>query len=172
MAGLIKSGRDSALSATERSLFWHTMHNWIKFFASTIESIQEPLTTILAASGCREGWIQGELFRAGRPFDVRVNEYALGGRRTADVSSGEVPDMLAEIKIVGANYYPKMQGYIESDVERMREVSTPGTQCFLILIIPRSVVKTKLGEYLHACSFSSECFEREWPGFKLRIWKF
>ena len=148
------------------------MHDWLNFFASTIEAVQEPLSIILTASGCREGWLQGELYRAGRQYDLRVNEHALGGRQTADLSCGETPDMLAEIKIVGADYFPKMQGYIESDVARMRGVNTAGTQRFMILVIPRSDAKTKLGEYLHACSFSSQCFERDWPDFKLRIWQF
>jgi hypothetical protein len=148
------------------------MPDWLRFFSSTIEAIREPLSVILNASGCREGWLQGEMFRAGRAFDLRVNEYALGGRQTADVSCGDLPDMLAEIKIVGANYFPKMQGFIESDVGRMRAVSTPGTERFMILIIPRSEAKTKLGEYLHSCSFSPHCLERDLPSFRLRIWKF
>lgn len=156
----------------EYNLSARSIPDWIAFFVNTIEAIQDPLSVILHASGCREGWLQGELFRAGRQYGVRVNEYGLGKRQTADVSCGEAPDMLAEIKIVGADYFPKMQGFIESDVERMRAVSTPGTQRFMILIIPRSEAKTKLGEYLHSCSFSADCVEREWPGFRLRIWKF
>jgi hypothetical protein len=104
--------------------------------------------------------------------DLRVNEHNLGGRQTADVSRGDGPAMLAEIKIVGGDYFPKMQSYIESDVERMRSVRTPGTERYMILIIPKCEAKTKLGEYLHSCSFSAECVEREWPGFRLRIWRF
>jgi hypothetical protein len=149
-----------------------TMPNWLRFFADTIERIQEPLSIVLGASGCREGWLQGELFRAGREHDLRVNEFSLGNRQTADVSCGDAPEMLAEIKICGAGYYPKMQGYIESDVARMRAVSTPGTRRYMILIIPRSDAKSKLGEYLHSCSFSPQCIEREFPGFHLRMWEF
>ena len=148
------------------------MTDWLHFFVQAIESIHEPLSVVLRASGCREGWLQGELFRAGRAYDLRVNEYSLGGRQTADLSCGEGPAMLAEIKIVGADYYPKMQGYIESDVERMRAVTTAGTERYMILIIPACETKTKLGDYLHSCSFSDTCVEREWPGFRLRIWRF
>src|SRR5262245_25875511 len=121
------------------------MPDWMTFFADTIAALHEPLSVVLQASGCREGWLQGELFRAGRRYDLRVNEYGLGGRQTADVSCGEAPDMLAELKIVGADYFPKMQGYIESDVARMKAVSTSGTQRYMILVIPRSEAKTKLG---------------------------
>jgi hypothetical protein len=148
------------------------MIDWLTFFVQTIDAVHEPFSVILTASGCREGWLQGELFRAGRRHDLRVNEYKLGDRQTADLSCGEGSAMLAEIKIVGADYYHKMQGYIESDVERMRSVSSSGTERYMILIIPKCEAKTKLGEYLHSCSFSAECVEREWPGFRLRIWRF
>src|SRR5580693_5967018 len=131
------------------------MIDWLKFFIETLESIHDQLAVVLMASGCREGWLQGELFRAGREHNLRVNEYDLGDRQTADVSCGDGPDMLAEIKIVGADYFPKMQGHIESDVERMRSFSNAMTQRYMILIIPNCDAETKLGKYLHSCSFST-----------------
>ena len=148
------------------------MCDWLNFFVSTIESIREPLSIILKASGCREGWLQGELFRAGRQYNLRVNEYSLGSRQTADMSCGAGPEMLAEVKIAGADYSLKMKRHIESDVARMRAVSTLHTERFMILVIPGSNEKTTLGDYLHSCSFSANCLEREWPAFRLRIWKF
>lgn len=147
------------------------MTDWLAFFVQAIEAVHEPLSVVLTASGCREGWLQGELFRAGRQYNLRVNEYALGGRQTADISCGDGPEMLAEIKIVGADYFPKMQGFVESDVERMRAVSTAGTRRYMILSVPPSQTKTKLGDYLDTCTFSSKCIEREWPGFRLRVWE-
>jgi hypothetical protein len=146
--------------------------DWLKFFVKTIGDIKNPLSVVLSASGCREGWLQGEIFRAGRKYDLRVNEFRLGKRQTADISCGKGPSMLAEIKIVGANYLPKMQGYVESDAARMRAVSTAGTERFMILIIPDSDASTKLGKYLHSCSFSAVCVEHIWPVFRSRIWKF
>src|SRR5690349_2094007 len=112
------------------------MTDWLTFFVNTIEAIREPLSVVLTASGCREGWLQGELFRAGREYDLRVNEHNLGGRQTVDVSYGEGPAMLAEIKSIGANHQQKMQGYLELDVGRMRSVSTTCTERYMILIIP------------------------------------
>jgi hypothetical protein len=149
-----------------------SMQDWFKFFEDSIEAVHEHFAVILKAAGCREGWLQGELFRAGRKFDLRVNEFSLGNRQTADVSCGDLPEMLAEIKIVGADYFAKMRAYIEADVERMRSVSTMGTQRFMILIIPDCKANTALGKYLHSCKFSSHCAERTWPGFRLRMWKF
>ena len=148
------------------------MPDWLKFFDKTIERLQEPFAMVLLASGCREAWLQAELFRAGRDFDLRVNEYRLGKRMTADLSHGHPVDMLAEIKIVGANYQSKMRWQIESDVERMKAFSSPGTERFMILVIPRSEKRNRLHDFLHSCSFSDRCIEREWPAFKLRVWQF
>jgi hypothetical protein len=94
--------------AIRRAASW-IAPDWIRFFTDTIDAIHEPLAVVLTASGCREGWLQGELYRAGRAYDVRVNEYSLGSRQTADLSCGDAPDMLAELKIVGADYFPKMR---------------------------------------------------------------
>ena len=120
---------------------------------------------------CREGWLQGELFRAGRDLDLRVNEYSLGKGAKIDVSAGGDPPMVAEIKIVGADYQPKMRGYIEADVERLRSVDDPGIERFMILIIPRSDARGVLSDYLEGCSFSADCIEREYEAFAVRIWR-
>jgi hypothetical protein len=145
--------------------------DWLDFFVKTVDEIHGRLSVVLTASGCREGWLQAEFYLAGRQYNLRVNERNLGARQTADMSCGDGPDMLAEIKIVGAHCFPKMQGFVESDVERMRAVNTPCTSRYLILIVPRSTAKTKLGDYLHTCSFSSKCVERDWPEFRLRVWE-
>lgn len=147
------------------------MNDWLNFFADSIAAIHDPLSVILGASGCREKWLHGELFRAGRQYDLRVDEYNLGNSNKADLSCALRPAMIAEIKIVGADYLSKMQAAIESDVQRMREVGNPDVERYMILIVPRSDAKTPLGAYLESCSFSSTCVEREFPGFRLRIWR-
>lgn len=148
------------------------MVDWLTFFTELIAAIHQPLAVVLGASGCREGWLQAEVFRAGRQYDVRVNEYSLGNRKTADLSCDTEPKMLAEIKIVGADYFAKMQYAIEADADRMRQVSTAGTERYMILVVPQSDAKTVLGTYVDSCSLSSTCVERQFPGFRLRIWRF
>ena len=145
--------------------------DWMSFFVETIKAIREPLATVLGAASCREGWLQGELFRAGRDVDLRVNEFNLGRSAKADVSAEGDPPMVAEIKIVGADYQPKMRHYIEADVERLRIVEDPTIERYMILIIPHSEATGVLAEYLDGCSFSDECFERGFDSFRLRIWK-
>jgi len=147
------------------------MIDWLRFFEDSIAVIHDQLAAILGASGCREGWLQGELFRAGHQYHLRVNEYSLGYRQKTDLSCSAKPAMIAEIKIVGADYSPKMEQAIEADVKRLRQVNAADTERYMILIIPKCNEKNKLGYYLDTCSFSSTCFERDFPAFRLRIWR-
>ena len=144
-----------------------TMVNWPNFISEAIAAVQEPLALVLQASGCREGWPQGELFRAGQQHSLRVNEHHLGKNCKADLSA---PGMVAEIKIVGADYESKMCRYIEDDVARMRGAGAE-LERYMILIVPRSEEKTRLGAYLDTCQFSPTCLEREFPRFRLKIWR-
>ena len=147
--------------------------------AAILRGIQKPQEQPQAAREWRQWRLrktQGELFRAGRKqsLDLRVNEHGLGDRKRADLSCGDPPTMLAEIKIVGSWYFPKMQFAIESDVERMRRASAPDAERYMILVIPEwpeTDGKTALGRYLDTCKFSDKCTERRWAGFHLKIWR-
>ena len=57
------------------------MPDWLKFFDKTIAEIHNELTIVLSAPGCREGWLQGEFFRAGRDYDLKVNTYPFAAHR-------------------------------------------------------------------------------------------
>jgi len=134
-----------------------TTFDWMNFFVSSIDAIHERLAVVVTATGCREGWLQGELFLAGRRYDLRVNECQLGNHRKADLSCGNPVKMIAEIKIVSGGFFPKMRYAIDVDVERMREVTIPDAERYMILVIPQYDIKTTLGDYLDSCSFSSTC---------------
>jgi hypothetical protein len=112
------------------------------------------------------------LFRAGRQYDLKVNPFRLAPRKTADLWCEAAPEMIAEIKIIGADYYAKMRYAIESDVERMQDATDRSMERYMILIVPRSNVRSALGDYLRTCSFSPTSIDRDFPGFRLRIWKF
>ena len=83
---------------------------WIDLFEQVFDSISEPLSVVLNAARCREGWLQGEFYRhlIERDKDFRVNEYKipLGGK--ADLCGKKPSRMVAEIKVYGVwNYYQK-----------------------------------------------------------------
>ncbi|MBC8107751.1 MAG: hypothetical protein H7Z14_14255 [Anaerolineae bacterium] len=59
------------------------MTNWLHFFERTIDAIKKPLSIVLESSGCRQGWLQGEFFRAGRKYGVSTDEHPLGGEADA-----------------------------------------------------------------------------------------
>jgi len=146
--------------------------DWMGFFADAVDKIHKDLAEVVVnAAGCREGWLQGELFLAGRERGLRVNECAIGHRKKADLSFGDPPTMVAEIKIIGAGYFPKQQYALEEDVNRMRRFAGRNAERYMILVIPSSDLKTRLGTYLNDCTFSRRKIDRSWDGFRLRIWK-
>lgn len=68
---------------------------------------EEALGHVLEASGCREGWLHGELHREFRRVPgFAINHHRLFDGQTADlVVEGA---MIGELKILGARYQPKV----------------------------------------------------------------
>jgi hypothetical protein len=148
------------------------MPDWLRFFDQTLAQIHRELAVVLDAPGCREGWLQGEFFRAGRKYDLAVNTYPFGKRAKADLSAGDPVKMVAEIKIVASWYQPKQRYAVEADVSRLKAIKRKGVERFMILIVPGATDATRtLGRWLTTCSFSDSCRERGWPEFRVRIWK-
>ena len=148
------------------------MHTWTSFLIEFFDNIQDALSEVLNASGCREGWLQGEFFRYGAERDLRVNEYSLGGQKRADLYCPKEPRMIAEIKIIGADYQAKMRDALDEDVDRLKRVVDSGLEKYMILIIPESEVRSSgLGKHLNNARYSPECFEKSYPAFKVRIWR-
>jgi hypothetical protein len=152
--------------------------NWMRFFVNSIDAIKSDLAYVASnASGCREGWLQGELFLAAKRngYNLRLNEHPLGGRGKADLSWGDPARMIAEIKIVGANFQAKMRHAIDADVKRLREVRTRGIERYMILIIPDSEKNGKkigkLKNYLDSWPVDGECrtIPSKGKGFCLKI---
>ena len=71
------------------------------------EEIQSPLSFVLNADGCREGWIQGELFRHFRPTDpsFNVNCSHASKRIKHDMVCGTPVALVAELKVYGLRGY-------------------------------------------------------------------
>jgi hypothetical protein len=104
--------------------------NWIDHFKLAFDAIQGPLSSVFDAESCREGWLQGELYRRLVAHDkqFRVNHYVLpapdGSKRPKADLYGENPArMVAEMKILGTfGYYQKnidgnsnINAYLPSD---------------------------------------------------------
>ncbi len=84
-----------------------TRDAWVNRFQEAFHAIEKRLSEVLGAAGCREGWLQGELYRFFRKTDdgFRVNEYRLSGRQKADLYGSRPTEMIAEIKIYGTSSY-------------------------------------------------------------------
>ena len=79
--------------------------------------------------------------------------------------------MVAEVKVLGADYYGKMRFALDSDVERLTAIEDAGLERYMVLVIPNSEVKSSLGDYLSGVTYSPHCVERQYPEFKLRLWR-
>ncbi len=82
---------------------------WIDLIEQVFDSIREPLSIVLNATGCREGWLQGEFYRhlIERDKDFRVNEYKIPPGGKADLNGKKPSPMVGEIKIYGVYGYQK-----------------------------------------------------------------
>lgn len=146
------------------------MVDWLNFFTESIAAIHEPPAVVLGASGCREGWLQAEIFPAGRRYDVRVNEFGLGNRKAADRPCDAEPKMLAAMKIVGADYSAKTQCAIEAGANR----SAPGEHCENRALYNRGRPAVGCQDrpwHVPELLFFilPDCVERQFPRFRLRI---
>lgn len=139
----------------------------LDFFDYSAESIG----VVVNAWGCREGWLQGEMYRAGWRRGLQVNNYPLGGNKKADLCCLESPRMVAEVKVLGADYQGKMRYALDADVERLTAIPDSDLERYMVLVIPKCEVRSSLGDYLDSVCFAPRCVEREYPKFRLRLWR-
>jgi hypothetical protein len=93
---------------------------WPDLFLDFFRSISPHLTVVLNASGCREGWIQGELYRHFWTPQNRllVNCSYSSNRVKHDIYCEQPTEMVAELKVYGyAEYYNKNL-YGKSNIKR------------------------------------------------------
>jgi hypothetical protein len=104
------------------------------------------LKGIANARGCREGWVQGELFLAA--LDQRKSMQTNATPKKYDLwCEQDGHRMCAEIKFCGDDYSPKMKNLVLADAEKIRKA--PSThERFLILIIDIQKKQTDLGKWL------------------------
>ena len=81
--------------------------SWVERLRAFFQEIEAPLSVILNAEGCREGWIQGELFRHFRPTDpsFNVNCSHASKRIKHDIVNGKPVALVAELKVYGLRGY-------------------------------------------------------------------
>jgi len=135
---------------------------WEQFFLDFFDSSAKSIGIVVDACGCREGWLQGELYRSGWRRGLETNKYSLGDYKKADLSCEKAPKMVAEVKIIGADHQGKMRYALDSDVKRLKAIKDPELERYLVLVIPKCENASPLGEYLRTCCYSSDCVEREY----------
>lgn len=86
------------------SLLTKNEMNWIEYFNDFFAKLAGKISEILDAAGCRERWIQGELYLADRDLSIKTD----AKRQRFDVFCESQP-MIGEIKICGGDYSTKME---------------------------------------------------------------
>lgn len=109
--------------------------DWAKFFLSFFDKNKSSIGIVMYAEGCREGWLQGELFRFSEDQDFVVNSFKLTKLCGKLDLYGELPfigakpqKMVAEIKIISPSFESKnidgnhnIEKYIASDIVKITE---------------------------------------------------
>lgn len=94
---------------------------WANQFRQFFLKRGDDIATVMRVSGCREGWLQGELYRAFHHQKLALNSYPLGRRRTADFCCAEPHrKMVGELKIIAADHQSKM--FFGSRGGRLRKI--------------------------------------------------
>ncbi len=79
--------------------------------------------------------------------------------------------MVAEIKICGGDYQPKMKGLIEADVRKL-ESDPQNREKYMILVVDTRGADTPLREWLMTCKFGDDPPSQiQSTNFVARIWK-
>jgi len=84
--------------------------NWPHELADFVRRVEGPLSVVLNADGCREGWLQAELYRYFHPVQpaFRVNQSLSDGRVKHDLVCLGPSPMVGELKVYGqSGYYQK-----------------------------------------------------------------
>jgi len=121
--------------------------DWLTYFKDFFSQHMAKLEVVLNAAGCREGWLQGEFFVDGQELQIKTNATP----KKFDLLCSS-PPMIAEIKICGGDYAPKMRGYIQEDAEKLACVSG-SYERFLLLVVDNRHPDTELGRWLTTCDF-------------------
>ena len=139
---------------------------WMTFFEDFFHVDQESMARILSADGCRECWLQGQIFLFCNDGTIQTNSM----REKYDLC-GENPPMICEIKICGGDYQSKMKRFIQDDIDKLRKAKHE-CEKFMILLVDNRHPNTSLGKWLNEYQIeNSEYTEVAAHHFKARIWK-
>lgn len=112
----------------------------MKTFETFFRDNAKNIGIVLYAEGCREGWIQGEMYRQSTDENFMVNSYKLKNHRGTVDLCGEQPagsdtkqPMVAEIKIIAPSFLQKnidgnhnIDKYLQNNVIKINNESLAG----------------------------------------------
>ncbi len=137
--------------------------NWNTFFISFFKKNKLQIEQILDSCGCREGWLQGQLYLA-NPKKLLTNN----GPLKFDLASTD-SKMIAEIKICGGDYNSKMKSLINSDVAKLKRANA--AEKYMILLVDTRHLDSNLGQWLRDNATPSRCVKITGNNFLVSVWR-
>ncbi|WP_417559943.1 hypothetical protein [Marinomonas sp.] len=117
---------------------------WMRVFCEFFDRNASQIGAVMYAEGCREGWLQGEMFRQSEDEDFMVNSYKIGSRGKAlDLhgfrprSSSSPQTMVGEIKIIATSFLNKNIAGRSNISEFIKSDKTIVTQSHLDSVHPK-----------------------------------
>lgn len=137
--------------------------NWISEF---FEKISNRLTRILSAGGCRELWLQGEIYLYLDDSTVKTNATL----KKYDVYKEN--SFILEIKLLGGNYQKKVISRLEDDFKKLADHSGL-EQKYMLLVLDNQCQNTTLYDQLYNYQHSSgkQVFYKDYRAYCVLLWR-
>ncbi|GGE69833.1 hypothetical protein GCM10011533_22760 [Streptosporangium jomthongense] len=136
---------------------------WVpEFFSENVDRIEK----ILPAGGCRELWLQGEIF------------LFLGGDGLVTNSTERKYDLykknsfVMEVKLLGGNYQRKVLNSLRQDFEKV-SLHEGNEQKYILLVLDNRFPESKLYDELfnYQNSLAKQIYYRDFGPFCVLLWR-
>lgn len=136
---------------------------WVpEFFSENVDRIEK----ILPAGGCRELWLQGEIF------------LFLGGDGLVTNSTERKYDLykknsfVMEVKLLGGNYQRKVLNSLRQDFEKV-SLHEGNEQKYILLVLDNRFPESKLYDELfnYQNSLAKQVYYRDFGPFCVLLWR-
>jgi hypothetical protein len=136
---------------------------WLPMF---FKDREDEISGIRPAGGCRELWVQGEIYLYLEDDEVFTNATP----KKFDLYKED--NFIIELKFLGGNYQPKVLGLLNKDFEKL--VNYKGRELkYVLLILDTENSQAKLYKELFNFKHPKArcCFRRLYDGFYAILWK-
>lgn len=137
--------------------------DWIpEFFHQNSQRVDR----ILSAGGCRELWLQGEMYLFLNEDELRTN----ATKKKYDLYKEGC--FVIELKLLGGNYQRKVLGYLKKDFDKLH--AHLGTEKrYVLLVLDNSCQDSQLYDELfnYQSELAKQIYHKDYGGFCVILWR-